>query len=227
MSEAVKTVKKTSKNAQDANIVAYDNERTLSQLLSIILNKGNSERERILSEAKEEAEKWATEQAGQLDTMIADIRADAAKRVAEMTSREIIEAETARDKNRLRLQNDLVEKALLLLQNALTDFSKRPDYGAILTGMAAEICERLTQNTKGQKVGIRLSAEDVSHGESVAGALSLRFPDLDVSFDPAPASIAGGVFLYSEEGKWRVVADWKSKVEEMADGVAKAVLAEL
>ena len=218
MSKAVK------QDSLDVNVTAYDNERTLSQLKSIIMSKGESERGRILSEARAEAEKWTTEQSGQLEAMIADIGADAAKRVAEITSREMIEAETARDKNRLRLQNDLVDKALLLLQNALTDFSKRPDYGTILTGMADEICE---QFPKGQKVGIRLRAEDASHGESVAGALSLRFPDLDVYFDPAPASIAGGVFLYSEEGKWRVVADWKSKVEEMADGVAKAVLAEL
>jgi len=113
---------------------------------------------------------------------------------------------------------------LFLLQNALVDFSKRPDYDAILTGMAVEVCERFT---KGQKIRIRLCAEDKSHGETVIRALSLRFPDLDISFDPIPALIMGGVLLYSEEEKWRIVADWKSKVEEMADSVAKAMLAEL
>ena len=90
--------------------------------------------------------------------------------------------------------------------------------------MAAEACERFPG---GQKVKMRLRAEDASHGEAVARALKLRFPELDVAFDATPASIKGGVYLYSEEEKWRVVADWKTKVEEMADSVAKAVLAEL
>ncbi|MCL2009292.1 MAG: hypothetical protein FWG71_01940 [Synergistaceae bacterium] len=222
-------MKETVKKAvQDGE--AYDNKRTLSQLKSIILSKGDSERERLLSGARAEAVKWTAEQTEQLDAMVAGIRADAAKRAAEITSCRLVEAETARDRSRLRLQNDLVNKALLLLGEAMADFSKRPDYRAILTGMAAEVCEGLAKNPKGrerQKIVVRLSAEDAPHGKPVADALSSLFPELGISFDPAPASITGGVFLCSEEGKWRVVADWESRVEEMADGVAKAVLAEL
>jgi V/A-type H+-transporting ATPase subunit E len=212
------------KTALDVSVAAYDNKRKLSELQSIILAKGDSDRERILSEARAEAEKWTEEQMKQLDAMVSAIMADATKRTYEMTSRQLVEAESMRDKNRLRLQNELVNNALLLLQNALADLSKRPDYEAILTGMAAEPCERFE---KGLKIRIRLRAEDASHGKPVSGALSMRFPDLDISFDPTPAPIIGGVILYSEEEKWQVVADWKSKVEEMADSVAKAVLAEL
>jgi len=214
----------TKKIAQDSGTAARDERKKLTELRSIILNKGDSEHERILSEARAEAAKWTEEQTKHLEDMVSVIKADAMKRSSDMTSRQLIEAESMRDKNRLRLQNELVNKTLVLLQNALADFPKRPDYDAILTGMAAEVCEKLT---KGQKVGIRLRAEDKSYGESIARALSLRFSDLDISFDPTPAHIMGGVFLYSEEEKWRIVADWKSKVEEMADGVAKAVLAEL
>jgi V/A-type H+-transporting ATPase subunit E len=190
----------------------------------MILSKGDEESERILSQAKAEAVRWAEEQTGHLNAMIAAIRADATKRSGEITTRQLNEAESSRDKSRLRLQNELVSKALILLQEALIGFSNRPDYDAILTGVASEACERLPG---GQKVKIRLRAEDASHGEPVVKALSLRFPELDVSFDSEPAPITGGVFLYSDEEKWRVVADWKSKVEEMADSVAKAVLAEL
>jgi V/A-type H+-transporting ATPase subunit E len=141
-----------------------------------------------------------------------------------MTSRQLIEAESNRDKDRLRLQNELIQKALALLQEALVAFDKRVDYDAILTGVAAEVCERLP---KGQEVKIRLRAEDVSRGDSVASALRARFPGIGVTFDAEPAPIIGGVLLYSEEEKWRVVADWKTKAEEMADAVAKAVMAEL
>jgi len=210
--------------AQGGSIVEHDGRKKLAELKSIILNKGDVERERILSEARVEAEKWTEEQAKQLDTMITVIKADATKRSYEVASRQLVEAETMRDKNRLRMQNELVNKALILLQNALVNFANRPDYDAILTGVAAEVCERFP---KGQKVKMRLRAEDASHGKDVANALSLRFTGLDISFDSTPALILGGVFLYSEEEKWRVVADWKTKVEEMADSVAKTVLAEL
>ncbi|MDR2137436.1 MAG: V-type ATP synthase subunit E [Synergistaceae bacterium] len=202
----------------------YDERKKLSELQAMILRKGDRERERILEEARAEAEKWTREQTRHLEEMVGSIKADATKRAYETTSRQLVEAESARDKERLRLQNELVQKALLLLQEALVAFEKRPDYDAILTGVAAEVCGRLP---KGQKVKLRLRAEDALRGEPVASALRSRFPDIDMAFDAEPAPIIGGVLLYSEEEKWRVVADWKTKAEEMADAVAKAVIAEL
>lgn len=207
-----------------AGTVVYDEKKKLTDLQSMILQKADQEREQILEEARTEVADWTSEQAKYLEAMVVSIKADAAKRSHEMGARQLVEAESARDKERLRLQNELVQRALLLFQNALVAFRDRPDYDAILTGVAAEACERLD---KGQKVRMRLRAEDVSYGEAVARALKLRFPEMDIVFDPEPAPITGGVFLFSEEEKWRVVADWKSKVEEMADAVAKAVLAEL
>jgi vacuolar-type H+-ATPase subunit E/Vma4 len=209
-----------------AGTVTYDEKKKLSELRAIILQKGNLERERILAEAKTEAEKWTDEQTRQLDAMIAKIKADTAKRSREITSRQMAEAENARDKDRLRLQSDLIRNALLIFQSALVGLAERPDYGAILTGLAAEVCERLPKGGNG-KVKMRLRAEDALHGEAVEGALRSRFPELDIAFDADAAPIIGGVLLYSEEEKWQVVADWKSKAEEMADDVAKAVLAEL
>ena len=212
------------KTAHGGGAVEHDERKKLSELQSMILRKGNLERGRILEKARAEAARWTEEHNQQLENMVAAIKADAEKRSVDMTSRQIIEAETTRDKNRLRLQNELVQTALTMLQDAFAAFDKRPDYDAILTGVAAEACERFP---KGQNVKMRLRAEDASHGEAIARALKLRFPELDISFDATPAPVTGGVFLYSEEGKWRVVADWKTKVEDMADSVAKAVLAEL
>jgi V/A-type H+-transporting ATPase subunit E len=214
---------------ESAGVVVYDEKKKLSELQSLILQKGDSERERILEEARAEAKQWTSEQMKHLDAMVAGIKADAAKRSHDMTSRQLIEAETARDKDRLRLQNELIQRALTMLQDEMVAFDTRPDYDAILTGAAAEVCARLFQGQENvrRKLKMRLRAKDVLHGEAVAKALSARFPGFDIVFDSTPAPIIGGVFLFSEEEKWRVVADWKTKVEEMADAVAKAVLAEL
>jgi vacuolar-type H+-ATPase subunit E/Vma4 len=207
-----------------AGTVTYDEKKKLSELQTLILQKGAMARERILAEAKAEAEKWTDEQTRQLDIMVAGIKTDAAKRAREIALRQMAEAERERDRDRLRLQGDLIRSALSAFQDALVDLAKRPDYDAILTGMAAEACERFS---KSQKVKMRLRADDAPHGEAVARALRSRFPEIDIAFDADAAPIIGGVLLYSEEEKWQVTADWKSKTEEMADDVAKAVLAEL
>jgi V/A-type H+-transporting ATPase subunit E len=212
-----------------AGTVTYDEKKKLSELQSIILQKGDLARERILTEARAEAEKWTDEQTRQLNAMAAGLKADAEKRSREISSRQMAEAENARDKDRLRLQSDLIRSALLAFQDELVDLAKRPDYDAILTGLAAEVCGRLSdgRTESRRKVKMRLRADDAPHGEAVARALGSRFPEIDIAFDAEPAPIIGGVLLYSEEEKWQVVADWKSKAEEMADDVAKAVLAEL
>ncbi|MDR2180425.1 MAG: hypothetical protein LBP21_08960 [Synergistaceae bacterium] len=210
---------------------ACEERKKLSELQSMILRKGDSERNRILEDARVEAEKWTSEQTARLDSMVNSMEADAAKRSAEMTARQLTDADSARDKDRLRLQNELIQRALALFQDTLIAFDKRPDYGAILTGAAAEVCRQLPTRQDGQKerqkVEICLRKEDARHGEAVASALRQNFPNLDIVFDATPAPIVGGVFLHSKEEKWRVVADWKSKVDEMADALAKAVLAEL
>jgi V/A-type H+-transporting ATPase subunit E len=212
-----------------AGTVTYDEKKKLSELQSIILQKGDLARERILTEARAEAEKWTHEQTLQMNAMAVEIKADAEKRAREITSRQMAEAESARDKDRLRLQSDLIRSALLGFQEALVALAERPDYDAILTGLAAEICGRFpkSQAASHRRVKMRLRADDAPHGEAVARALRSRFPEIDVVFDAEPTPIIGGVLLYSEEEKWQVVADWKSKAEDMADDVAKAVLAEL
>ncbi|GHV44590.1 hypothetical protein FACS1894204_01950 [Synergistales bacterium] len=226
MANRGKSKKRRSALSFENSALIYDENKKLHELQTMILQKGDETRERILSEAKSEAEKWTEEKTKGLNTMIVSIKADAAKRCDDISRRQISEAETKRDKDRLKFQGELVSRALIDLQNALVAFENRHDYDAILTGVAAEVCGALTLS-KGQKVTLRLRAEDSRYGESVARALMLRFPDIEVAFDATPAAIIGGVYIYSEEEKWHISADWKSKVGEMADDVARAVLSEL
>ncbi|MDR3231033.1 MAG: V-type proton ATPase subunit E [Synergistaceae bacterium] len=228
MTKKGKTEEKSKKRESEQTLsvggAAYDEKKKLAELQAMILQKGDLERTRILEEARLEADKWFAAQSAQLDAMARSIRADAEKRAREITARHMIEAEGARDRDRLRLQNELILEAMARFQKALVAFSERPDCEAILTGLAIEACSGLSGRGR---VKMRLRAEDAAFGPTVAAAVNARFPDLGVAFDPTPAAISGGVFLYSDEGKWRVTADWKSRVEEMSDVVASAVLAEL
>ncbi|MDR1048837.1 MAG: hypothetical protein LBL51_03700, partial [Synergistaceae bacterium] len=122
------SVQNTGPKTQEPGAVVYDEQEKLSGLRAMILRKGDLERERLLSDARAEAERWTEEQTKHLEAMVAGIRADAMKRAGELTARQWAEAETARGKDRLRLQNELARKALLAFQNALIAFDKRPDY---------------------------------------------------------------------------------------------------
>lgn len=208
----------------EAGAVIYDEKKKLSELQMIILNKASEEQAQILEEARLERDRWVAEQTAQLDAMCENIKNDAAKRAQEITTRHLLEAEGDRDKNRLRLQSSLVFKALTLLHDSMLAFSKRADYEAILAGWALEVCARFPN---ARKLRMRLRAEDALYGESIVEFLKKRLPELDIAFDNTPAEVLGGVVIFSEEEKWRVVADWKTKIEEITDTVAKAVLAEL
>ena len=200
-----------------------DERKKLDGLRASILSRGAEERERILKEAEACAERWLADHTAQLDATVRSIRDDAVKQAQDISDRRLVEAGTSRDRERLRLRSGLVQEALASLQKALVGLSARDDYGAILTGVAAEVCEHLHSG----RVGLRLRAEDAPLGEGTAEALSARFPGLDIYFDAAPEPILGGVVLLSEDEGWRISADWRAKIEEMADSVAEAVLAEL
>ena len=200
-----------------------DERKKLDGLRASILSRGAEERERILKEAEARAERWLANHTAQLDATVRSIREDAVKRAQDISDRQLVEAGSSRDRERLRLRSSLVQEALASLEKALVGLSARDDYGAILTGVAAEVCERLHSG----RVGLRLRAEDAPLGEGTAEALSARFPGLDIYFDAAPEPILGGVVLLSEDEGWRISADWRAKIEEMTDSVAEAVLAEL
>ena len=200
-----------------------DERKKLDGLRASILSRGAEERERILKEAEACAERWLADHTAQLDATVRSIRDDAVKQAQDISDRRLVEAGTSRDRERLRLRSGLVQEALASLQKALVGLSARDDYDAILTGVAAEVCERLRSG----RVGLRLRAEDAPLGEGIARALRARFPKLDVRFDDTPEPILGGVVLLSEDEGWRISADWRAKIEEMTDSVAEAVLAEL
>ena len=200
-----------------------DERKKLDGLRASILSRGEEERERILKEAEARAERWLADHTAQLDATVRSIRDDAVKQAQDISDRRLVEAGTSRDRERLRLRSGLVQEALASLQKALVGLSARDDYGAILTGVAAEVCEHLHSG----RVGLRLRAEDAPLGEGTAEALRARFPGLDIYFDAVPEPILGGVVLLSEDEGWRISADWRAKIEEMADSVAEAVLAEL
>ena len=153
--------------------------------------------------------------------MVEQIHAEAVKRAEEISRRQISGAEMARTKDRLRLQNSLIDEALTMLQKELAAFRERPDYPAILTGLAAEAAEKVAAGTP---VRLQLASEDESLGQTIARNLAQKRPDLSVTFVDEPAPILGGVWLSAQDGSWRAPSDWREIILEVKDSLSERIL---
>lgn len=193
----------------------------LASLRNLLLKKADDEREAVLESARQEAAAWLEEQNAALDRMVEQIHSDAVKRAEEISKRQISGAETARTKERLRLQNILLDEAVEMLQEELIQVRNTSGYLNVLAGLALEGAARLPA---GSEVKIQLAREDVSLGEPLAVRLKDFRPDLTFSFDTEAAPILGGVWLSAPDGSWRVPADWREVINGMKDSLAGRVL---
>ncbi len=83
-----------------------------------------------------------------------------------------------RTKDRLRLQNSLLDEAISMLQKELAAIREKPSYPSVLTGLALRASEKLPSGTA---VKIQLAQEDESLGEDLAARLAGMRPELVVS----------------------------------------------
>ncbi|NLA91204.1 MAG: ATPase [Synergistaceae bacterium] len=197
------------------------NPEKLASLRNLLLNKADDEREAVLESARQEAAAWLEEQNIALDRMVEQIHSEAVRRAEEISRRQISGAETARTKERLRLQNILLDEAVDMLQRELIQVRNTAAYLPILAGLALEGASRLPA---GSEVKIQLAQEASSLGAPLAARLKAFSPDLPFTFDTEAAPILGGVWLSASDGSWRVPADWREVISGMKDSLAERVL---
>lgn len=194
-----------------------DEAAKVKDLCEIVVHRADAECEKIISRARDETEEWARVHKEETQKKIASIISDAKKQSEGTHSRRVTEAKIDAERERLKLLSDCVEKARAIFMSKLEAFPNRADYPEILAGLVAAAAEKLP---RGQKLIFKLRADDAKWGEPVEAVAKIKF-------DSTPADIDGGAELSSEDGRWRVVSDWKAKTEEMADAIAKRVLAAL
>ena len=197
------------------------NPEKLTSLKNLLFKKADDEREALLDSARREAADWLSEQNESLDRMVDQIHGDAVKRSEEISKRQISGAEMTRTKDRLRLQNSLLDEAITLLQKELTDLRSSGKYPDILAGLALEAAEKLPQ---GSAVNLQLSHEDSAMGEAIAGRIREKRPDLTVTFLTDAVPILGGVWLSAPDGSWRAPADWREVISGVKDTLAERIL---
>ena len=197
------------------------NPEKLTSLKNLLFKKADDEREALLDSARREAAEWLSEQNESLDRMVEQIHGDAVKRSEEISKRQISGAEMTRTKDRLRLQNSLLDEAITLLQKELTDLRNSREYPDILAGLALEAAEKLP---RGSAVNLQLSHEDLALGEPVTARIREKRPDLAVTFLPDAVPILGGVWLSAPDGSWRAPADWREVISGLKDTLAERIL---
>ncbi len=205
---------------------AYElrNPEKLASLKNLLLKKADDEREAILDSARREVASWLEEHTAELERMVEQIHSEAVKRAEEIAKRQIAGAEATRAKERLRLQNRLLDEACGMLQRELTALRDRPDYPDILTGLAVSAAAELPE---GSSVRLSLAGEDAHLGSTLKERVAARRPEMTFEFSPDPAPITGGVMLEAPDGSWRAAADWHEVAAELKETLAERLLAAL
>lgn len=200
------------------------NPEKLASLKNLLLKKADDERESILESARREAASWLEEQNAKLERMVEQIHSEAVKRAEEIAKRQIAGAEATRAKERLRLQNSLLDEACVLLQKELTALRDRPDYQEILAGLAVSAASGIPG---GSVVRLSLAGEDAHLGRALVERVSARLPGVSFELSADPAPITGGVLLEAPDGSWRAAADWHEVAAELKETLAERLLAAL
>ena len=200
------------------------NPEKLASLKNLLLKKADDEREAILESARRETASKLEEQNAELERMVEQIHSEAVKRAEEIAKRQIAGAEATRAKERLRLQNSLLDEACALLQKELTALRDRPDYQEILAGLAVSAASGIPG---GSVVRLSLAGEDAHLGRALIERVSARLPGVSFELSTDPAPITGGVLLEAADGSWRAAADWHEVAAELKETLAERLLAAL
>jgi len=195
--------------------------KKLNGLKELILMEAEHERAKIIEMAKKEAGAVEKEEMEKIAKEEALILKEAEERAESIRRRQVMAAERERKTEFLRLQNQLLKEATTLLEDKLNHLREDPRYPEILVGLVLDAISVLEGVNA---IKIRLSAQDAHLGEHVAQEVRKSLPNLKVSFDGEPAPILGGVWVYSEDEKRFVRADWKAQAQELSASLADRLL---
>jgi len=195
--------------------------KKLNGLRELILMEAEHEKAKIIDMAKKEAEAVEKEEMEKIAKEEALILKEAEERAESIRRRQVMAAERERKTEFLRLQNQLLKEATTLLEDKLNRLREDPRYSEILVGLVLDAISVLEGVNA---IKIRLSAQDAHLGERVVQEVRKLLPNMKVSFDKEPAPILGGVWVYSEDEKRFVGADWKTQAQELSAPLADRLL---
>lgn len=193
----------------------------MAVLRDMILDSAARDKQKIISDARAEAEEWLLKEAEKLEREKNLIIQDARKRAEEIRRRQIMSAERDKAAEALRLQNRMLTEALGRFQDKLVHLRDREDYADILAGMCADAAASLMG---AEKLWLRLAVVDARLAGDVIKKIKNLPRNTEIAFDLEPAPILGGCWIATGDGKRLVNSDWQNITLEMADTLAERLL---
>lgn len=192
----------------------------LRNLCHLVLHNADAEHDKIISSTRDEIQSWIHTRNSETDSQAAEILADAKRRAAEISARQISNAKIDSERERLKLLASCVQKATVIFREKLEALSQRDEYPEILAGLAIEAVSAIPH----VDLCLALSERDAKFGEKVVEYVKKIMPSVKLKFDVTPANISGGVRISTHDGRWDIVSDWKAKSDELSDTIASRVL---
>ena len=136
----------------------------IDALRDIILDKAGNEKEKLITNAHQEANEWLEREREKLQKETDLIIQDAYKHADDIRRRQIMSAEREKSTDTLRTQNRVFSDALSKLQDKLVQLRDSKNYINILTGMTVDAIESLKDV---DDLTLRLSAVDANHAKDI------------------------------------------------------------
>ena len=193
----------------------------IDALRDIILDKAGNEKEKLITNAHQEANEWLEREREKLQKETDLIIQDAYKHADDIRRRQIMSAEREKSTDTLRTQNRVFSDALSKLQDKLVQLRDSKNYINILTGMTVDAIESLKDV---DDLTLRLSAVDANHAKDIIAKIKKLFPEVTLTFDKEPAPILGGCWISTLDNSRQVNLDWQNLTQEMADTLAEQLL---
>lgn len=211
-------------NAAVREPFGQDDSSKITVLQNLILAKANTEKERLVSEARSSAADWITAEFAALEKDAEAVLSDARSRGAEIRRRQLMAAERERATEGLRLQSKLLRDAMSKFRDGLVKLRDEEGYADVLTALAASAARDMLSSAP---LVLKLAALDSSLGDDVAARVNERFPNARMTFSREPVPILGGCWVGSADGRRQISSDWQTIAQEASDDLASRILEQL
>lgn len=201
-----------------------DDSSKMTALQNLILAKANTEKERLVSEARSSAADWISAELAALEKDAEAVLSDARSKAVEIRRRQLMAAERERATEGLRLQSRLLRDAMSKFRDGLVKLRDEEGYVDILTALAASAARDMSSNAP---LVLKLAALDSALGEDVVARVNKKIPEAGMKFDREPVPILGGCWVESADGRRQISSDWQTIAQEASDDLASRILEQL
>ncbi|HEU23879.1 MAG: hypothetical protein C0176_00380 [Mesoaciditoga sp.] len=195
-------------------------EKKVEALKSYVKNKAEEDANSILTDAQKKADEIKKEYETRATEEYNQIIESAKKQIKEIERSELSQAESKVSRILIEGQKDIMEDAMNLLKEKIFELPRSLAYPDLLYKFLEDAIKVLDS----KEIIVKVRKED----KALVSKIISKFPkDINITVSDEEAKIAGGVVIFSKDGKSIVENSLENKVEELKEEYLSELFARL